>query len=122
MNEASQIIEQIAPRFNPSINIDIWDADNLNEPTRVPLKLIGIDLDGDEYSELSTNIFNVAISVALTGNLYAPIKTIKRINEFQIKMNELHGEDSEFFKETKLTGWDVDNEGIVGDINIEEIK
>ena len=39
MNEAAQIIEQIAPKFNPTVNIDVWDAANLSEPTRIPVRL-----------------------------------------------------------------------------------
>ena len=44
LNEATMIIEQIACKFNPIINIDVYDATNLDEPTRIPVSLLDIEL------------------------------------------------------------------------------
>jgi hypothetical protein len=101
MNEATQIIEQIAPRFNPIINIDIWDCENLNEPTRVPVKLLDIGIENEEYEESSTNIINLNLGISLTGNIYPPIKDMERIKEFKTNLLE-------FDNESKIImGWDM---------------
>lgn len=109
MNEASMIIEQIAPKFNPTLNIDVYDGMNLNEPTRIPIKLLDFSIDFDEYSEISTNIVTVSCSLQLEGNLYPPIKTVDRIKDFKILLNERVQEDT--FSRRVILGWDVDNEG-----------
>jgi hypothetical protein len=64
MNEAAMIIEQIAPKFNPTVNIDVWDAENLNEPTRIPVKLLDIGIESNEYDELSSNIVTVNVGTS----------------------------------------------------------
>ena len=45
MNEATQIVEQIAPKFNPTVNLDVWDAQNLDEPSRIAVKLNDIQIE-----------------------------------------------------------------------------
>lgn len=111
MNEATQIMEQIAPIFNPTVNIDIWDAQNLSEPTRIPVRLLGISFENEDYNELSSNIVTVVFNVALTGNLYQPIKSIPRINEFDIYLNQIEN-DTEASRKDMLA-FDVDINGNV---------
>jgi hypothetical protein len=108
MNEATQLIEQIAPKFNPIVNIDIWDAENLNEPTRIPVRLMDISLESTEYDELSTNIVSVIFSLSLTGNLYPPIRAFSRINELQMNFNEIESQESANRKEMII--WDIDQD------------
>lgn len=72
MNEAQQIIEMIQTKFNPTLDIDIWDQDNLEEQTRVPVKLLDIQIEDEGYSENSTNIITVIQSLSVVGNLYQP--------------------------------------------------
>lgn len=109
MNEASMIIEQIAPKFNPTVNIDIWDASNLNEPTRVPVKLLDIGIETEEYESLSSNIVTVSFGLSLTGNLYQPINSIQRIKDFRIYLNQ---QDGGYFSKKSILGWDVGNNGV----------
>lgn len=109
MNEASQIIEQIAPVFNPILNIDIFDGDNLNEPTRIPVKLEGIDINTDEYDELTSNIFLLTFTLSIQGNLYQPIKSQERIKEFKIRMNEYDNDN--YYTKKSILGWDVNESG-----------
>ena len=111
MNEASMIIEQIAPKFNPTLNVDVYDGMNLNEPTRIPVKLLDFSIDFEEYSEISTNLVTVSCSVQLEGNLYPPIKTVDRIKDFKILLNERVQEDT--FNRKVIMGWDVDDEGLL---------
>lgn len=111
MNEASMIIEQIAPKFNPTLNVDVYDGMNLNEPTRIPVKLLDFSIDFDEYTEISTNLVTVSCSIQLEGNLYPPIKTVDRIKDFKILLNERVQEDT--FNRRVIMGWDVDDEGLL---------
>lgn len=108
MNEVTQILEQIAPKFNPIINIDVWDAHNLNEPTRIPVKLLDIGFTPEEYEEFSANIFTVTASISIMGSIYPPIRSQERINEFQMAINEI---DGDYFSRKELLNWDVDNDG-----------
>lgn len=111
MNEASMIIEQIAPKFNPTLNVDVYDGMNLNEPTRIPIKLLDFSVDFDEYTEISTNIVTVSCSLQLEGNLYPPIKTVDRIKDFKILLNEKVQENT--FNRKVIMGWDVDDNGLL---------
>lgn len=110
MNEATQIIEQVAPKFNPTVNIDVWDAANLNEPTRIPVRLTDVSLDSEDYEELSTNIFTVTFSLSLMGNLYPPIKSQARVKEFQIMMNQV---DGKYYQHKEMLDWDVNLDGYI---------
>lgn len=111
MNEATQIIEQVAPVFNPILNVDVWDATNLSEPTRVPVRLDDISIETEDYDELSTNIVNVTLALTLVGNLYPPIKSVPRIKQFQMYFNQIEDEKNATRKE--MLEWDVDAKGAV---------
>lgn len=88
LNEATMIIEQVASRFNPTVNIDIYDATNLDEPTRVPVQLLDVGVTPDEYEEISSNIVRVSFGLSLKGNIYPPIRSIERIKDFKMFLNE----------------------------------
>lgn len=109
MNEATQIIEQIAPVFNPTLNVDIWDGNNLDEPTRVPIKLEGIDINTDEYDELTSNIFLLSFTLSIQGNLYQPIRSQARIKEFKLRLNQYDNDN--FYTKKSILGWDVTDAG-----------
>lgn len=108
MNEALMIVEQVVPLFNPIYNIDIFDVPNLSEPTRVPISLLDISIEDAEYDEFSSNIFNVNLGLELKGNIYPPIKTIERIKEFKMYINEQ--KDNEFTRKTLLSANVIDSE------------
>jgi len=118
MNEASQIIEQIAPKFNPTVNIDVWDVANLNEPTRIPVRLTDVQISSEDYEELSTNIFTISFTLSLMGNLYPPIKSQERVKEFKIMMNQV---DGKYYQQKEILNWDVNLDGYImgGPINTE---
>lgn len=109
MNEAAMIVEQLAPKFNPTVNIDIWDAANLNEPTRVPVRLLDIAIESEEYEELSSNIVNVSCGISIMGNLYPPIRSTERVKDFKIYINEAPGDG--YFSRKDILGWDVNTDG-----------
>ena len=111
MNEATQIIEQICPKFNPTINIDILDADRLDEPTRVPIILNDINIENEEYSEISSNLFTLVFSLSLQGNLYPPIKSIDRVKEFRMRFSEYDNNNN--FSRKSIINWDVNEDGTI---------
>lgn len=87
MNEVSQIIEQVCPKFNPNVAIDIRDAENETAPTRIPLQLGGVKFEAPEYDEKSNNIFTVSFDLTLLGYLFEPIKKYSLVKEFNINLN-----------------------------------
>ena len=89
MNEATMIIEQIAAKFNPIVNIDVYDAINLNKPTRIPVTLLDIGISTDGYEELSSNIITISCGLSVKGNIFPPIKTIERIKEFKMIISDI---------------------------------
>ena len=109
MNEATMIIEQIAPKFNPTVNVDVYDGLNISEPTRVPIKLLDFGIESEPYEEFSANIITVSASISLMGNLYPPIKSISRIKDFKILLNEQNGN---YYNRRVIMGWDVNDEGV----------
>jgi hypothetical protein len=111
MNEATMIIEQVAPKFNPTINIDVWDVSNLDEPTRVPVKLLDIGIEQNEYDELSSNVVIVSFGLSLMGNLYPPIRTAPKIKEFYTYLNITTTECKA--KRADMLYWDVDIDGLL---------
>ncbi len=108
MNEAAMVIEQIAPKFNPTVNIDVWDAENLSEPTRIPVSILDIGIESNEYDELSSNIVTVNIGMSIKGNLYPPIKSVERIKEYKLYIAE---QIEDKFKRTTVFNFDVKDDG-----------
>lgn len=118
MNEATMLIEQIACKFNPIINIDIFDASNLNEPTRIPVSLLDIGINTDEYEDISSNIVTLSFGLSIKGNIYPPIKSIERIKEFKMILNDNTVGN---VKKSVLNYDVVDNKLVNGELFIPEI-
>lgn len=109
MNEATQIIEQIAVKFNPLVHIDVWDANNLSATTRIPVKLTGINLETEEYDTLSSNIVTVSFGLVVVGSLYQPVQTDFKVENFKMYFNQLVDEVSS--KREEMYDWDIDHRG-----------
>lgn len=112
MNEACQIIEEIAPKFNPNVAIDVWDADNLNEPSRIPINLSDINPEVISVDEFSQNLIRVTAILTLYGWLYPPIRTHKKVKNFDINLDMVN-------KEQIVMGFDVvDRELVNGKVEV----
>lgn len=85
--EAYQIVEQLAPMFNPTVNLDIWDSMYEPAPTRIPVTLDGIDVTAPDYEENSNNVYEVSVSCTLRGWLYQPLFSGTVINNTIINTN-----------------------------------
>lgn len=88
--EAYQIVEQVAPMFNPTVNLDIWDSLYKEAPTRVAITLDGLDVEEPTFEDTSVNIHVVTISCTLRGWLYQPVLSGPRISNaiFNLKLDE----------------------------------
>ena len=112
MSELTSLIEIIMPRFNPNLALDVYDVANLDEPTRIPLKLMDVAFEEvDGFSETSQNIWNATFSMQIDGNLYQNIKTINPLTEYKEAVNtrytcfeQLNNTIySAYFKNTKIS-------------------
>lgn len=112
MSELTSLIEIIMPKFNPNLSLDVYDVANLDEPSRVPLKLMDVSFqEVDEFSETSKNIWNLTFSMQIDGNLYQNIKTINPLTEYKEAVNTQYTSFeqlnntiySAYFKNTKLS-------------------
>ena len=112
MSELTSLIEIIMPKFNPNLSLDVYDVANLDEPSRIPLKLMDVSFqEVDEFSETSKNIWNATFSMQIDGNLYQNIKTINPLTEYKEAVNTQYTSFeqlnntiySAYFKNTKLS-------------------
>ena len=88
MSELTSLIEIIMPRFNPNLALDVYDVANLDEPSRIPVKLMDVAFEEvDGFSETSKNIWNATFSMQIDGNLYQNIKTINPLTEYKEAVN-----------------------------------
>lgn len=100
MTEACQIVEEIAPKFNPNVAIDVYDAENEDEPTRIPLQLGSISIDTEGFEEKSMNICIITCSLKLYGYLFQPVQNYYIVKELKISLNTP-------YLERELMEWDV---------------
>ena len=112
MSELTSLVEIIMPKFNPNLSLDVYDVANLDEPSRVPLKLMDVSFqEVDEFSETSKNIWNLTFSMQIDGNLYQNIKTINPLTEYKEAVNTQFSSFeqlnntiySAYFKNTKIS-------------------
>jgi len=100
MNEACQIIEEIAPKFNPNIAIDVYDSELQDEPTRIPVQLSDINQEFLGLDELSTNVIRVSCILQVNGWLFQPIKEFSKVKEYKISLQTPS-------RETEILNFDV---------------
>lgn len=86
MSEVCQIIEEVAPKFNPIMYLDVYDAENEETPTRVALQLSSIGFSPEGFEENSMNIITVSFELLLSGYLFQPINAYSEIKEFYINL------------------------------------
>lgn len=107
MNEACQIIEEVVPYFNPILNLDVYDGDNISEPSRIPILLTGTSVEQESYEEFSNNTITVNFDLSLAINMYMPVKKIENIKRYKLS---LHGQEEQRYK---TIGYDVENSYVV---------
>lgn len=100
MNEACQIIEEVAPKFNPNIAIDIYDSELQDEPTRIPVQLMDINQEYLGLDETSMNVVRVSCILQVSGWLFQPIKEYSKVKEYKITLQTP-------CRETEILNFDV---------------
>lgn len=109
MNEASMIVEQIASRFNPNYTVLINEIPNQAKPTSVPVQLLEISIEPEEYEEMSTNICIVRASFYIKGNFYQPVEIKEKIKHFDIFLNMWHHSVENDYNRAKKYEFDVED-------------
>ena len=107
MNEASMITEQITTKFNPTYNLLINEIPNQDVPTTVPIQLLAIELEPQEYDELSTDIINVHVSISLKGNFYSPLDKQDKIKHLKMFLNLWYTSEKNDFNRAVQFDYDV---------------
>jgi hypothetical protein len=89
MTELTMILEQILPRFNPSINLSIRELDILEEPTSVPVSLMSVDLDTPTNfgSDDDIRIVGANLMLELKANIYQPFTDSAMIENVRLYFN-----------------------------------
>lgn len=103
MTEACQVLEELVPYFNPLLNLDIYDGDNLDKPTRVPVQLLDANLEPAGFDEYSNNNITVNATIQAYINIFSPVKSIENIKTYKLSF---HGNEEDRFK---TIGYDVHN-------------
>ena len=88
LTEVFQIIEQIAPRFNPNLALDIYDGYHQDEPSRITVQLLDVSIEPEEYEEYSDHKFTLNLGFQVSGNLYQQPKTYDLIKEFVVNYRD----------------------------------
>ncbi len=101
MTEACQVLEEIVPYFNPILNLDVYDGDNLDEPTRVPVQLLDANLESADFDEYSNNNITVNATIQAYINIFSPVKTIENVKRYKLSF---HGNEED---REKTIGYDV---------------
>lgn len=98
MSEVAQLIEEVCPKFNSNVSIDIYDRKNAGEPYRAPIQLTGVDFEIDEFEELSTNLARLTFSLTLYGFLHEPIQEYAQVLKYQINLHTPDTRETETFR------------------------
>lgn len=103
LSDMFQILEQILPKFNPSVSININELPLVSNSSSVTILLndvsLEIDSDLDEVGE--QRYVRASLNLLLKGNIFMPIKDSKIIK--QIDISYLH-EDSNLPEKYILQG------------------
>jgi len=121
MNEASMILEQITTKFNPNYVLRINEVPNQLEPTTIPVQLLDVDLQAEEYEDVSMNIVTINAGLSLKGNFYPPIQTSERIKNVDMFINAWHHSEENEYNRAALYNYTLDEDGIIINTNINQL-
>jgi len=107
MNEASMIAEQVTTKFNPTYNLLINEIPNQDVPTTVPIQLLAIEIEPQDYDELSTDIINIHVSISLKGNFYNPLDKQDKIKHLKMFLNLWYTSEQNDFNRAVQFDYDV---------------
>jgi hypothetical protein len=98
IEDMNQILEQILPFFNPSMNVTVEDNKDLDSNTSINVKLLDIGKDDlFEGSFEDEQVIESTLSFELEGYLYMPTTPIKIIKKVNINYHDLGLEGEPIF-------------------------
>ena len=109
MNEASMIIEQITTKFNPNYTIRINEVLNQAEATSIPISLLDVSIESEEYEEFSSNIVTIGCGISLKGNFYPPVQSFGKVKNIDMYLNMWHHSELNDYSRATLYNYDVIN-------------
>lgn len=101
MTEAAMCIEQIAPRFNPSLVIRYKELDIDIEDTSVPLELDTTEISISDFGSEDVRLINVNFYIRAKSNLYHPITNAALIEKVISKIGATTPDDIDFIDVTE---------------------
>lgn len=134
MTELLEVFEQILPHFNPTLNLRVYELDNLTEPTSIKVEYMVSEINLPTTNEdHATRICSATIRLKLHGNIYPRIDDPEIIKYVKINMHAndkvistLRGEPLKLGKfeevgDTKLVLENVMGEEIDGEILLKPV-
>lgn len=95
---ASQVVEEVLIKFNPSLNLMIKEFPIFEDLTETQIKISDPAFEIlDEFAEEEVNIMTVTFDITLRGNIYSPIEIkgpIETVKMFTHIWDEKDHEDS----------------------------
>lgn len=86
LDEYCQIMENIAPYFNPTLHLRVKEFSFLNVERDLKVIMNGIDYDGSpEQEENEKRIIRSSLSLTVQGWMYRPVTNSKIIKEIQTR-------------------------------------
>lgn len=90
IDDMNQILEQILPMFNPSLNVTVEDNKDLDMDTSVNVKMLDINPEFMfEGSFEDEQVIETTLSFDLEGYLYMPTQPVKIIKTININYHDL---------------------------------
>ena len=104
LTEATQVVEQIMPLFNPSYTLNINEISLNDEPTTVILEADAPQFEiDDDHSDDNIRLITTEIPLTLKGNLYLPIQEHGIIEMSRIYLADwLLDDNNEYVKSVKF--------------------
>lgn len=116
MNEAFQIVEQILPKFRPSLTIQVREFPLFEETTNTQILLSDPTFEiNDEMDEEDINIINVSFDITLRGNLYPPINIVAPIEVVKMFNYIIEQKDKNDIKLASKFKWNIENSMIISE-------
>jgi hypothetical protein len=104
MTELAMIVEQIAPKFNPTYNIRIQELIIQDEPTTIPVSLMSIDLDTPDTlgQDDDIRICTAICMLEVRGHMYQPFTDAAMIANVRLYMSVWDEEQIDKDRDIKL--------------------
>jgi len=116
MNQAFQIVEQILPKFRPSVEINIQELPLFDETTKTQVLISDPTFDiNDEMEDEDINIINISIDITIRGNLYLPINIVGPIEVVKMFFYSIKDKDRKDAKLASKFKWTIEEGQVINE-------